>query len=259
MMRAASFALASFLLCAHAGYAVDDAAQALAGMMKQAKYSEGFEARLNVLVTMKNGAHPAPLRLAVVGQASADRQRLSIRALSPEAARKRAYVAERGRDGRIRMLEHAANEYTEFDPLAKMFGAGVVAWDMFSPWWDWPSQSLQGVERIKDRECEKIRSVTDDKNSVVQEVESCVDRQAKLSLRTRLYDGKHALIRTTSVERVMRKGQSGALGAKVLTITDASQARTDLEVYAGDEEYLVSEETFAGLNYQRRGGQQETK
>jgi hypothetical protein len=238
------------LLYAGAGYATEAplSANALAETMRQAKYSDGFEARLNVLVTKADGAHPAPLKLAVIGQLAAERQRLLIRGIAPATVRNHAIAAERSGNGRIRAVEsRAANEYAAFDPQSRMFDTGLVVWDMFSPWWGWPRQSLEGIERIKGRECEKIRSVTDDKNSLVREVESCVDRQAKLSLITRLFDSRHTLLRTLSVEQVLRKG--AVLTAKGLAVAEAGKARTDIEVYAGDEEYQVSAETFAALNH----------
>lgn len=259
-MRMTSLILGCLLLSAGSGYAAETDASALAESMQQAKYSDGFEARLNVFVTKANGAHPAPFKLAVVGQLSADKQRLLVRGISPEAVRNRYYVAERGSDGRIRAVENrAAGESAEFNAHAKMFDSGLVVWDMFSPWWSWPKQSLEGTEQIEDRECQILRSVTDDEKSAVREVESCVDQQAKLSLRTRLFDKRHVLLRTTLVKQVMRKGAGGTLAAKKLALTDADKMLTNIEVYAGDEQYEISADTFAALDKLTHNEQQKAK
>lgn len=250
--------LAVLLLCASAGYAADATApaNALAESMRQARFSNGFEARLNVFVTKANGAHPAPLKLAVIGQISADRQRLSVRGISPESVRNRSYSVERGSDGRIKGVD---SDHAGFDVSARMFDSGLVAWDMLSPWWGWSKQFLEGKEQINGRDCLKLRSVADDEKSAIREVESCVDQQAKLSLRTRLYDSRHVLIRTTTVEKVMRKGDAGAMSAKKLAIRDAGKMLTNIEVYAGDEQYEITAGTFAALDKLTHNEQQKTK
>lgn len=261
MLRIAAAVLLCVLLGAGTGYAVDAAsANAVDDSMRKARLSEGFEARLNVFVTKANGAHPAPLKLAVIGQISADRQRLVIRGISPEAARNRSYAVERGSDGRIRGVEsRAAGEQNEFDPYVRMFDSGLVAWDMLSPWWGWPKQFLKGMEQIDGRDCLKLRSMTDDEKSPIREVESCVDLQAKLSLKTLLFDSRHVLIRATTVGKVMRKGDAGAMAAKKLTIRDAAKMLTEIEVYAGDEQYEINAGTFAALDKLTHNEQQKTK
>lgn len=262
MMRRVGALLVCGVLTTGVAYGTETgvSASALAGMMEQAKHSDGFEVRLNVLVTKADGAHPAPFKLAVIGQIAAGKQRLLIRGISPEAVRGRVVAAERGDDGRIRaVMSRAGSKSVAFDPQAKVFASSMVVWDMFSPWWAWSRQSLEGTERINGRECEKIRSFTDDKNSAVQEVESCVDQQAKLSIRTRLFDARHTVIRTTSVEHMMGKGKNGMLGAKKLKISDASKTHTEIEVYAGDEEYQVTAETFEMLDHPIQVELQEAK
>lgn len=266
MMRIAKAILVCALLAASPGYCAGPgnpvSASALAELMRQTMHSEGFEARLSIFITKANGAHPPPFKLAVVGQFVAGKQRLLIRGISPESAHDRFITAERGSDGRIRALEYrgqAASEHVEFDPFSKIFDSGLTVWDMFGLWWGWPKQSLEGTERINGRECTKVRSITDDKSIAVREVESCVDQQAKISLRTRLFDSRHALIRATSVERVVRKRKGGGMAAKKLSITDAGGVLTDVEVYAGDEQYEISADTFSALDQPTRNEQQQTK
>lgn len=272
MMRIAKAILVCILLAASAGYCAEPgvpasanfltSANSLAELMRQAMCSDGFEARLNVFVTKANGAHPPPFKLAVIGQFVSDKRRLLIRGVSPESVHDRFIAAERGSDGRIRALEYrgqAASEHVELDPFSKLFDSGLVVWDMFGPWWGWPKQSLEGTERINGRECTKIRSVTDDKNIAVREVESCVDQQAKISLRTKLFDSKHVLIRATSVERVVRKRKGGGMAAKKLAITDAGGVQTDVEVYAGDEQYEISADTFTVIDQLMQNGKQDAR
>jgi hypothetical protein len=261
MRRLACVVLVGVMLSARDGYAADApvSGAALAETMRQARYSEGFEARLNVLVTKANGAHPAPFKLAVIGQMSAGRQRLLLRGIAPETVRDRFVAAQRGSDGKIRVVSYrAAKQPEEIDPQDKLFDSGLSAWDMFTPWWDWPKQFLQGKDRVGGRECEKIQSSTDEQDSAVREVESCVDKQAGISLRTRLFDAHHVLLRTTSVSSVMRK-DNGAQAAKKIAITDAGKIRTDIEVYAGDEEYQVTAETFSALDRLSQDARQEAK
>jgi hypothetical protein len=140
-----------------------------------------------------------------------------------------------------------------------MFNSSLVVWDMFSPWWSWSKQSFAGLERVSGRECVKIRSWTDDMSSAVREVESCVDQQAKLSLRTRMFDSGHLLLRTTTVIQFAHKSEGGAMMAKKMNITDAANAVTEIEVYAGDEQYQTSTETFAMLERSIRNEQREVK
>jgi hypothetical protein len=204
---------------------------------------------MNVLVSKANGAHPPPFKLAVIGQITADKQRLLLRGISPESIRNHSYAAGRGVNGRIKALEnHASREYRDASPHAQLFDSGLVLWDMFSPWWGWPKQMLDGTEQIAGHVCLILRSVSNDENSPVREVESCVDPQAKLSLRTRLFDAQHILIRTTLVKQFMRRGESGVSVAKKLAITDAGRMLTEIEIYAGDEQYQISADTFAILD-----------
>lgn len=260
MMLAANFILTGLLLSANAVSAADISASAVADTMKQAKYSAGFEARLNVLVTLANGAHPAPFKVAVIGQMSADQQRLLLRGISPDVVRGRHVAAARGNDGRIKAVSYRTpDDYAAVDPNARLFNSGLAAWDMFSPWWSWPHQTLGGTDQVNGRECRKIISSTDDTSGNIREVESCVDLAAILSLRTRLYDERHALLRTTTVASVMRKGDSGRLVAKKLIVTEANRIRTEIEVYAGDDQYEISAETFAALDHPSKDEQQGTK
>jgi hypothetical protein len=216
--------------------------------MRQANNSEGFEARMNVLVTKANGSHPLPIKVAVIGQFLENKQRLLIRGISPDAVRKVFFATERNRDNKFTLLEYVNEsviDQAERDPFAKIFNTGMVPWDMFSPWWDWGRQELQGSKKINGHDCTLIHSWTDEKSSVIREVESCVDIRAKLSLWTSIFGGDHELLRTYEVIQWVHKGNGKEMMAKKLRITDVDKTITELEVYAGDEEFYISEKIFS--------------
>lgn len=238
------------LLCTFAQAGLGADASALVETMKQARLSEGFEARMEVATIAANGRRALPFKLSAIGQIGKDRQRLRIRGISPDKVRGRYVAAERNADGRIRAIQYGeavSGNIEKSDPAARLFDSGLVLWDMFGAWWNWPQQSIEGTDRIDGRACTLVRSRTDDGASAVREVLSCVDGNAKLSLRTQLYDRRHALLRTIAVKQTMRK-ESGALAAKKLTVTEADRTVTEVEVYGGDEHYLVNADTYAPLD-----------
>ena len=236
------------------GHCAEADAAAFAEAMKQVRRSDGFEARMNVSVFKADGQHLTTFKFAVIGQIGKDKQRVLIRGITPETVRARYIAAERGADGRIRAIGYtntADAGTTRFDPGSGLFGSGVVLWDMFAPWWNWPRQEWVESRMSGTQGCSAIRSQSDG-NAPVREVVSCIDRAGKLSLNTQLYGRQHKLLRSIAVERTMRK-ESGALAAKKLTITEADGTVTEVEVYSGDENYLVTADTFAALDAQRGG------
>ena len=238
------------LLCAFAQPGLGADVDALVETMKQVRLSDGFEARMQVATVAANGRRTMPFKLSVVGQVGKDRQRLRIRGISPDKVSGRYVAAERNADGRIRAIQYneaASGSIEKANLAARLFDSGLVLWDMFGPWWSWPQQSIEGTDRIDGRACTLVRSRTDDDASPVREVLSCISGDAKLSLRTQLYDRRHALLRTIAVKRTMRK-ESGALAAKKLTVTEADRTVTEVEVYSGDEHYLVNADTFTPLD-----------
>jgi hypothetical protein len=244
------FAITLLLLATFAQTAHAADVGALVATMKQARLSEGFEARMEVATVAANGRRAMPFKLSVVGQVVKDRQRLRIRGISPDKVRGHYVAAERNADGRIRAIgygEAVSGSVEKTDPAARLFDSGLVLWDMFGAWWNWPQQSIEGSDNVDGRACTLVRSRTDDGASPVREVLSCVNVDAKLSLRTQLYDRRHALLRTIAVKQTIRK-ESGALAAKKLSITEADRTVSEVEVYSGDEHYLVDADTFAPLD-----------
>ncbi|MDP1870086.1 MAG: hypothetical protein Q8K61_00515 [Gallionella sp.] len=240
--------LMCFSTLCHAELGADE----LAGLMRQAKSTSGFAARMNVLVTRPDGVHGTPFKVAVIGRFSADKQQLRVNGISPDLVRGRFFAAESARAGDIRAVSYRApSEAKGIDSDARLFDSSLVLWDMFSPWWSWRRQTMMTADRINGRECVTIRSSTDDKNSTVREVESCVDVNARLSLRTRLYDAHHALIRTVLVGQAIQKADTSIQTAKKLTITDADGVVTQVEVYSGDEQYQIAADAFAALDAER--------
>ena len=116
---------------------------------------------------------------------------------------------------------------------------------MFAPWYGWTRQQIVGTEKVAGRACTLLRSQTERGN--VREAISCVDPDAGLSLRTQLYGRNHTLLRTLTVQRLMRK-DSGSMAASKLTVAESDGTRTEVDVYGGDEHYLVTPDTFARLD-----------
>jgi hypothetical protein len=260
MSRFAAAVLALLAALAPLGQAAesesDSSAAGLADSMRQAKLSDGFEARMNIVTVDPGGRRGQTIKVAVIGQFGTDRQRLMIRGISPNSVRNRFLVAERIADGPIRAIEYrerVTDGVAETDPQKNQFDAGLVMWDMFSPWWSWPKQTLGGTERMAGRDCRIVRSRDETGISPVREVVSCVDKGAGLSLRTQLFDSRRTLLRTISVERTIRR-ESGLLAAKKLTVAAADNTVTEIEVYGGDEHYAISAETFAPLDHPPAAG-----
>lgn len=241
-----------FLVLASAPACAADAqkqtAQDLAAQMRQARLSEGFSARMNVAVIQKNGRRLMPFKVAVIGQMRADRQRLLVRGISPEMVKNRQFAAERNPDGGIRAIAHDGQAAGDsITPQTRLFDSGMVLWDMLAPWWNWPGQSLTGTEQIGGQSCMLIESLPPRGDAAISKVVSCVARDTGLALRTQIFDAKRKLIRTLTVAGTMRKA-SGAMAAKRLTITEADDSRTEIEVYSGDENYQIGAETFSMLD-----------
>lgn len=246
-MRYILLLLGAFALPA---YAAEPSAATLVETMKQARLSEGFEARMEVATILPNGHRAMPFKLSVVGQIGAERQRLRVHGISPDKVRGRYIAAERNADGRIRAIQYseaASGSIEKADPAARLLDSGLMLWDMFGAWWSWPQQTIEGSDRIDGRACTLVRSRTDDGTSPVREVLSCVNGDGKLSLRTQLFDRRHRLLRTIAVKQTMRK-ESGSLAAKKIAITETDRTVTEVGVYSGDEHYLVDANTFAPLN-----------
>ena len=225
-------------------------AAALAKSVRQVRFSDGFEVRLSLTVIDADGHRAAPIKLAVVGQFGVDKARLVVRGISPDAVRDRFVAAERDPSGRLRVLQYArplADGVAEADPLARLFGSDLVVWDMLSPWWDWPQQSAVGTGAVAGRDCRVVRSQANAPAAHVHEVVSCVDAALGIALKTELLDARRSPVRTTVVEQVMRN-VSGVAFVKRMTITSGDRSATEVEVYAGDENYLIGADTFAALD-----------
>ena len=222
----------------------------LAEAMRQGKRSDGFEARMRVATVLPDGRRLPQCKLAVIGQSGADGERLLIRGISPDRVRDLFFAAERRADGEIRSIAFAgdaASRSAQADSFANLLGSGLSLWDLLSPWWNWQQQEFGGTERIGGRDCSIVRSLSDSPASAIREVVSCVDRDAGLALRTQLFDGRHALVRTIFVVQTMRR-ESGATAARRLLITGVGNATTEIDFYSGDEHYRVPADAFVPLD-----------
>ncbi len=230
--------------------AAGGSADALAESMRQARWSEGFEARLNLVALQPDGRRAPPLKLALIGQIGPALARLSVRGIAPEQVRHQVYLAELHNGTQFRLLtrgEHATDAAADAEPWEGVFHTGVTAWDLLGPWWYWPTQRIGGPDNVAGHDCTTVISLSSASAAPVQEVISCVDTQAKLSLRTQLFDGRHRLLRTMAVEKTVRK-ESGAMAAKRILITSADNSAIEVEVYGGDEHYVINAEAFSALD-----------
>lgn len=228
-------------------HAAESTAAGLAEMMRQARISEGFEVRMNVSVTRPDGTRVRPFRVAVIGQIDAHRQRLLIRGIAPETVKDRAFVAERAADGGIRVVgfDATGGGGGERDPHARLYNSGLILWDMFAPWWGWKKLRLGESGTGGGLACRVVRAAAE--GEPVAAVESCVNPEGGLAVKTQLFDAHHNLLRTLNVAKPMRKA-SGKLAAKRLNIVEADGTLTEIEVYAGDENYQITSDTFERLN-----------
>ena len=236
-------ALAATAIAARA----DDAAR-LVDAMKAARASEGFELRFTATrVPGPAGGEPAePARIAVIGQLGGPVEHLLARAIAPAALRDDEVLVEQAEGvlhARARAAAHP-EAAADVDPGARLFGTALAAWDLMTPWWQWPDQQVLGSDEVDGHACIELRSrqhASDD--AAVAEVRSCVDAREGLAWRVRLFDRRHRLVRTIVVERAMRT-QAGTSTAKRALVTRADGGATRIEVYGGDEHHLVGPDTF---------------
>lgn len=219
--------------------------------MRHARLSEGFEARMNVFVIAPDGRRAMPMKIAVIGQMRENRQRLLVRGISPESVRDRVVIAERNASGRIQSYSYAGRfdgAAKSVDPFSRIFGSGLVLWDLFTPWWDWPLQADVTGKPAGDHACLWVSSQTKEAASAsIRTVESCVEAKAALAWQTRLLNAQREPVREIKVSSAVRRSVGAGLAAKKLSIVEANKTVTEIEVYAGDEEYVISPEMFAPL------------
>ena len=219
-------------------------ATSLAESMRAARQSDGFELRVQLQAT--GGGAEDVVRIALIGQFHAGRERLLVRGIAPANLRGRSIVSERFGD----RVESTAYEHdatpasSRADPLAGLFGSPLAAWDLMAPWWDWPVQVDDGPRTISGHACTQLRSRPDRRAmSAVAEVISCVDAPQGLAWKTTLLDSRHRVLRSIEVTRVVRT-QAGRSAARSASITDADGAVTRLDVYGGDERHEIRPDTF---------------
>lgn len=225
---------------------------ALAAAMRAARQSDGFELRMTVAVTDAQGLAAPPVRLSVIGQFAAERDRLLVRVLSTDASQRQTLAAERNADGRIRAIaygDRAGDGIRAVDAQAGLLHSGLVLWDMLTPWWSWPRQQSARAQDAGGHACTPVRSRPAARAGAdtIGEVDSCLDAAAGLALKTEIFDRRHALLRAITVDKSLRKG-AGGLFAKRMTIHGADGSVTVVEVYGGDEHYGIGQDTFAALD-----------
>jgi hypothetical protein len=123
-------------LLARAAYGDAPSPAAIAQAMRQVRYSDGFEARMNITLVAPTGQRALPFKVAIIGQIDAARERLVIRGIAPERIRNRFIAAERRDAGPIRAVayrESPAAGRAQADPFLPIFDSNLVVWDLFAP------------------------------------------------------------------------------------------------------------------------------
>ncbi len=248
-MTRIALATGLFLLCAlslgHCEAIASRSASELVDAMRAARDSDGFEIRITLRM-QSAGSATEPTRLALIGQSGEEQGRLLVRAIAPAGIRDRSIVSERVGD-RVQSTAYAADATsaaTPADPMAEIFGTGLVVWDLMAPWWNWPEQVDEGPQTVNGHSCNQVRSRPDRRDvSPVREALSCVDARIGLAWKTMLFDGHRHLLRSIEVTRSIRT-QAGYSAAKSASITDAQGGVTLVDVYSGDEHYRIGPQTF---------------
>ena len=204
---------------------------------------------MTISVTKIGGTHTGPIKLAVIGQLSPERQRLLIKGISPESVRDRFVAVERKPDGSIHAIRYevASASVSDVDPFANIFETGIVVWDLLSPWWQWPLQHIVGTDHRDGRDCTVVRSKRADAISPIAEVVSCVELGTRLALKTQLFDARGTLVRTKELGQLVHAA-SGSVVARTLSINERNGSVTEIQVYGGDEQYSIRADTFSRLD-----------
>lgn len=221
--------------------------QQLVQQMREAQRSTGFAVRLQISEqgNEQNGSpHSEPVKLAIIGQSTAAGRRLLLRGIAPAAVRDQQRLAEVS--AAPAGCTRASDARGKVDPLAPLFGTPLPAWDLLTPWWYWPRQTLVGKDQVAGKECTLIRSRNDAANSAVREVLSCVDGDAGLSWRTQWFDAQGGLLRSLTVVTTLRH-ENGLLSPR-RAVLSVGRRNFDIEAYSGDEHYRVVAATFAPLD-----------
>lgn len=229
----------------------DSDATALAAKIMRGRLSDGFQARMQVAVTDSDKRIHPPFRIAVIGERKPGHQRLLVRGISPAKVRNRLFTAEAESDQLTTMTSVDGGNLSPVDPSTRLFDSGMVLWDLMTPWWRWPEQKIIGNSEVDGRECTLIRSRNGSRKAPVAEVISCVEQENLLPWRTELYGSDHKLLRIITVKRAIRT-ESGILAAKAMAIDLPGISSSDVQVYSGDEHYLITPATFALIENQRQ-------
>ncbi len=231
----------TFLLFAIEGHCASTG-KILAEEAMDAKLSEGFEARMNVYVVENSGKRTFPMKIALIGAFGRERQRIIARGISPASIHDKFYAAERSPSGKIRAVSwDGTGNAAPFDAGKGIFSSGIVLRDLLSPWFSWANQREEGSSEAGDIRCTLLLS----RNGEGESVESCLDHG--LSLRTRMFGKERSEIRSIQVKETMKTG-SGRIAARKLSVREQGGRTTEIEAYAGDEEYRIPPGAFSRLD-----------
>lgn len=248
--------LAACAPCEGASSAAADGTS-IARAMREARYSDGFEVRLAVSTIEADDRRGATSRVAVVGRNLAEAGSVVVRSLVRSAGQPASIVARLDADGTVRAVRvesSAGGPAVAIDPGADRPFAGLSIWDMLTPWWQWPRQTLNGQTNVGGHDCSLVTS-SGPGDLAVRSVVSCVDLDGRIALRTDLLDRNGERLRRIEVTQTLRNSK-GTLSPKKIRITEPGRMPLEVEVYAGDEHYVVDPGVFLLLDgAAARGGQ----
>lgn len=220
----------------------------IAKTMSNARVSNGFSLRMSVAVIEASGKRHEPFKLSIVGQRTRHHQRLLLRGISPTSIQQQRIAAEI-RASEITAVSYADAPNSRITPIAAdqgIFDSGLVLWDMFAPWWDWPEQRVLGTAKVRGQECIMLWS-GGNPNAGAQAVISCIDVAQKIALKTEIFGEHQKLLRVIEVLSTLRL-ESGTVSAKKIQLRDARNTITESEIYSGDENYEVNDALFTSLD-----------
>jgi hypothetical protein len=240
------------IFCANTAFAATPNANDIAKNLRENQYSEGFQARFNVLRRNQKGAIAAPMQLILIGQVNAQQRRFLLRSLSANKPLSPRIFIEQTQTNPPKVLRLNAAEETPslIQPNEPLLELSLQASDLLSPWWSW-QHSLGSTLKINGKECQILHSVNPStvQNLAYHRAESCIDLQQNMALRIQIFNPENIEVRRIDVLQTLKKSNGRGYVAKKFTLTDQARKVTEFEIYSGDDEYQITAETFATLKF----------
>lgn len=227
----------------------------IAKNLRENQYSAGFQARFNVLHRTQKGVVSAPMQLILIGQVNAQQRRFLLRRVSSNTLNSTQILIEQTENTLPKILQLDATNATPSTLPAHvpLLESALQAIDLLSPWWSW-QQSLGASAIIQGKKCQILHSVNPSKqqNLPYQRAESCIDLQQNLALRIQIFNANNIEVRRFEVLKSWPKSSGNGYFAKKFRLTTPTREVTEFEIYSGDEEYQINDQTFAALKFDRQ-------